>query len=91
MIDFREVIETNEMIRSENLDVRTITMGISLLDCCHSDSDVMCRKVYDKITKDGTAIQGAVSLGYITEEQVNNYLNNLKQKEINDYGIMEKE
>ena len=50
MIDFKEVIETNEMIRSENLDVRTITMGISLLDCCDADLDVLCDKVYAKIT-----------------------------------------
>ena len=39
------------MIQDEHLDVRTITMGISLLDCCHSDVDVMCQRVYDKITR----------------------------------------
>ena len=44
-------METIRMIRDENLDIRTITMGISLIDCCHSDVDVMCRKVYDKITR----------------------------------------
>ena len=38
------------MIQDEHLDVRTITMGISLLDCCHSDIDTMCGRVYDKIT-----------------------------------------
>lgn len=38
------------MISNENLDVRTITMGISLLDCIDSDSDVACQKIYDKIT-----------------------------------------
>ncbi len=51
MLNARDILETITMIQDENLDVRTITMGISLLDCCHSDSDVMCRKVYDKITK----------------------------------------
>ncbi|MBE6818373.1 MAG: DUF711 family protein, partial [Ruminococcaceae bacterium] len=39
MISRNEVIETNKMIEHENLDVRTITMGISLLDCCDSDVD----------------------------------------------------
>ena len=38
------------MIQDENLDIRTITMGISLLDCCHSDIDVCCEKIYNKIT-----------------------------------------
>lgn len=39
------------MIQDEHLDVRTITMGISLLDCCHSDIDTMCGRAYDKITR----------------------------------------
>lgn len=51
MLNARDILETITMIQEENLDVRTITMGISLLDCCHSDIDVMCQKVYDKITK----------------------------------------
>ena len=48
MININEVIETNKMIDKENLDVRTITMGISLLDCI--DSDKVCENVYNKIT-----------------------------------------
>ena len=51
MINRVEVSETNDMIEKENLDVRTITMGISLLDCIDSDIDKTCDKVYDKITK----------------------------------------
>ena len=51
MINISEVIETNKMIDQENLDVRTITMGISLLDCVDSDLDVLCRKIYDKMTR----------------------------------------
>ena len=51
MLNARDILETITMIQDENLDVRTITMGISLLDCCHSDSDEMCRRVYDKITR----------------------------------------
>ena len=51
MLNARDILETITMIQDEHLDVRTITMGISLLDCCHSDIDVMCRRVYDKITR----------------------------------------
>ena len=50
MININEVIETNRMIESENLDVRTITLGISLLDCISDDINKTCDKVYDKIT-----------------------------------------
>ena len=51
MINIYEVLETNKMIEQENLDVRTITMGISLLDCAASDVDGLCRNIYDKITR----------------------------------------
>ncbi len=51
MINFSEVMETNAMIEKENLDVRTITLGISLLDCIDSNLAECCRKVYDKITR----------------------------------------
>ena len=51
MISRREVIETNKMIEHQNLDVRTITMGISLLDCCDSDLEALCQKIYDKILR----------------------------------------
>lgn len=51
MININEVIETNKMIDKENLDVRTITMGISLLDCIDSDLDKLCENIYNKITK----------------------------------------
>ena len=50
MINLQEVIETNKMIEQENLDVRTITMGISLLDCADKDLTVTCEKIYTKIT-----------------------------------------
>ena len=50
MINIFEVNETNKMIKQENLDVRTITMGISLLDCIDSDLDTMNEKIYNKIT-----------------------------------------
>ncbi|MGN8885902.1 PFL family protein [uncultured Blautia sp.] len=51
MINIFEVNETNKMIEQENLDVRTITMGISLLDCIDSDLDIMNEKIYRKITE----------------------------------------
>lgn len=50
MLELNEVFETNTMITDENLDVRTITMGISLLDCIDSDLDILCRNIYNKIT-----------------------------------------
>ena len=51
MISIDNIIETNEMITENKLDVRTITMGISLRDCAHPNMDQFCRNVYDKITK----------------------------------------
>lgn len=50
MVNFNDIMETITMIQEENLDIRTITMGISLLDCADSDIDVSCQKIYDKIT-----------------------------------------
>ncbi|MCR4990622.1 MAG: PFL family protein [Lachnospiraceae bacterium] len=49
MINLREVSETNEMISKENLDVRTITLGISLLDCIDSDKEKLKKNIFDKI------------------------------------------
>ena len=50
MINMYEVSETNKMIEQENLDVRTITLGISLMDCIDSDLNELNRKIYEKIT-----------------------------------------
>ena len=50
MINMYEVHETNQMIEQENLDVRTITMGINLLDCSDADLCTCCNKIYRKIT-----------------------------------------
>lgn len=55
MINMKDIMETITMIQDEHLDIRTITMGISLLDCCDSDIDRSCEKIYNKIyrlTKD---------------------------------------
>lgn len=51
MLETRDILETINMIDNENLDVRTITMGISLLDCMDEDIDKACVKVYDKICR----------------------------------------
>lgn len=50
MINITEVLETNKMIEQENLDVRTITMGINLMDCADSNLEVLCQNIYNKIT-----------------------------------------
>lgn len=60
MINTADIFETMNMIREENLDIRTITMGISLLDCVSDDEDRLCAKVYDKITKNADRL---VSVG----------------------------
>ena len=49
MLNMTDIMETITMIQEDNLDIRTITMGISLLDCCDSDIDKSCEKVYSKI------------------------------------------
>ena len=51
MINRGEILQTIEMIDQQHLDVRTVTMGISLLDCCDPDPKAACRKIYDKITR----------------------------------------
>ncbi len=67
MINLFEVQETNKMIEESNLDVRTITLGIRLLDCCDRDVDRLCENIYNKITtaaKDLVATGEAISLEY---------------------------
>ena len=66
MLDIREVLETNEMIEKENLDVRTITLGISLLDCIDSDLDKLNENIYNKIT---TLAENLVSTGKDIEKE----------------------
>ena len=60
MINTQDVLETIGMIREENLDIRTITMGISLWDCVSEDTNRLCEKIYDKIT---TKAQNLVKTG----------------------------
>jgi uncharacterized protein (UPF0210 family) len=65
-MESEKILETIHMISDENLDVRTITMGISLLDCIDSDSDKACRKIYDKIT---TKAKDLVKVGEQIQEE----------------------
>ncbi|HIT18998.1 MAG TPA: PFL family protein [Candidatus Fimivivens faecavium] len=51
MLDITDILQTVQMIQDECLDIRTITMGVSLLDCADSDVERSCQKVYDKITR----------------------------------------
>ena len=51
MLNAKDILETITMIHEDNLDIRTITMGISLLDCADGDMDTLCRKVYEKIVR----------------------------------------
>ncbi len=67
MINIFEVSETNKMVEQENLDVRTITMGISLLDCIDSDLETLNKKIYDKITK---YAKNLVSTGNEIEKEI---------------------
>ena len=52
MLSIENILETNRMIQNNKLDVRTITMGISLLGCISEDGDRMCTRIYDHITKE---------------------------------------
>ncbi|MBP8036237.1 MAG: DUF711 family protein, partial [Negativicutes bacterium] len=51
MITLEDILETNRMIKEQNLDVRTITMGISLRDCADPVLRTFCDKIYEKITR----------------------------------------
>ena len=66
MINIFEVKETNDMVQKENLDVRTITMGISLLDCIDSDLDRLNERIYNKIT---TLAKDLVKTGEYIEKE----------------------
>lgn len=66
MLNFNDILETITMIQDEHLDIRTITMGISLLDCADSDIDRSCRKVYEKVT---TRAKDLVAVGESIEKK----------------------
>ena len=79
MINPFEVIETIKMVDEENLDIRTITMGISLKSCAGPDVDTVCEKVYEKITtyakdlvKTGEDIEAQFGIPIIEQENFGN-------------------
>ena len=67
MINQYDILETIRMIQDECLDIRTITMGISLLDCIDPDIDKACKKVYEKIT---SKAKNLVSVGEQIEKEL---------------------
>ena len=67
MINMHDILETINMIKDENLDIRTITMGISLYDCASDSVDVVCDRIYDKIT---TRAEKLVSTGCDIEKEL---------------------
>ena len=71
MININEVLETNKMIEKQNLDVRTITLGISLLDCSDTDVNVVAENIYNKIT---TVAKDLVSTGQAIGEEIGCYI-----------------
>ncbi|MBO7150492.1 MAG: DUF711 family protein, partial [Clostridia bacterium] len=52
MLNTKDILETIQMIREENLDIRTVTMGISLFDCAGDDAKRTADKIYDKVTRE---------------------------------------
>ena len=66
MLSQHEIMQTIQMIDQQHLDVRTITMGISLLDCADPDPKAACRKVYDKICR---RAQNLVATGQTIEKE----------------------
>ena len=66
MFNSNEILETLRMIDQEKLDVRTITMGISLFECAGDDAEVVARKVYDRVTK---AAERLVQVGCAIERE----------------------
>lgn len=58
MLNMEDILETVRMIEHESLDIRTITMGISLLDCCDPDIETACTRIYDKIASRAEKLVG---------------------------------
>ena len=67
MISHNDIMQTLDMIDHQHLDIRTVTMGISLLDCCDSDPQRACEKIYDKIT---TSAKDLVKTGEAIEREL---------------------
>ena len=66
MLNQKDILQTQDMINKRHLDIRTITMGINLMDCCDPDLDVCCEKIYRKIT---TCAKDLVRVGEDIEKE----------------------
>ena len=77
MLNTNDILESIRMISDENLDVRTVTMGISLFDCCDPDPKVACRKIVDKIC---SKAEHLVRTGEEIEKEYGNPIINKKTK-----------
>ena len=66
MLNQKDILQTQDMIDKRHLDIRPITMGISLLDCCDPDLNVCCDKIYRKIT---TCAKDLVRVGEDIEKE----------------------
>ena len=87
MLNFNDIISTQNMIDKQHLDIRTITMGISLLDCADTDIKACARKIYDKITR---RAENLVKTGELFEiyNRVNNAIGKLQTKKIVDHDFL---
>ena len=66
MLNQKDILQTQDMIDKRHLDIRTITMGISLLDCCDTNLQECCKKIYNKIT---TCAKDLVRVGEDIEKE----------------------
>ena len=92
LYNVQDILETTRMITENNLDVRTITMGISLRDCCHPDIKVTAQKIYDKICTNAEKLvkngeKYAVAIGGVTvelsdEKQARLQANNVEPQDV---------
>ena len=73
MFQRNEILQTIEMFDQQHLDIRTITMGVSLLDCADTDMDRSCTKIYDKICRLAGALVRTgeeIEAGWYTREEI---------------------
>ena len=84
MLDRNDIMETIKMISEEHLDIRTVTMGISLLSCAGSDADAVCEKVYEKIEEAQIWIPYYEVRRYMSSKQTRFWNQWLKQKNEHD-------
>ena len=65
MLDIEEILETERMFDQNKLDVRTVTMGISLLNCVSAAEKKLCRNIYDTICSKAEKLTGVTNMEYL--------------------------